>query len=215
MINERLVTVLLISLGWLLGLLSPAVTKRINRAYDKKEFLKVLDTELNELRYRLAATVYLIESHYGQVDRALLQWLYPIVKRYKGPNPSKNILGNIEAKLNLDDEQIKAFSEQIQAVETGLMLKKHALPILDSYLTLLPALDKVLQNRLVDIKTNLNLLNEEVDEARFYFRLTFNGKLSEENYARVLLNFKDHVQNFSSRAKNVADKISGILSKEE
>ena len=49
--------ILLLLLGWLFGLLSPAIVDAIRKYREAKELKVALWTELRELRYRLACTV--------------------------------------------------------------------------------------------------------------------------------------------------------------
>ena len=52
-------------------------------------------------------------------------------------------------------------------------------PLLNTRLQVLWRLDEFLQRQLLDVRSNLDLFNEEVDEARYFLRLTFNVLESE------------------------------------
>lgn len=57
--------VLLILLGWCLGLLGPAIIVAIKDKRESTVIKEALKSELHELRYRLLLTVYLVESKYS------------------------------------------------------------------------------------------------------------------------------------------------------
>ena len=90
-------------------------------------------------------------------------------------------------------------------------MKKYTAPLLESKFALISSLDAPLQNRLLEIRTNLNLFNEEVEEARYYFQLTFNGSLSNQNREIATNNLKQCYLKVASSAKIVVNHISQIL----
>jgi hypothetical protein len=199
--DETLANVLFLFLGWLLGLLSPIIVDANKRRRENREVRVALQTELKELKFRLACVVYFVEMRFGEVNRKFLEWLHPIVKDYSGLNPSDSILKSIESQLDLNDQQINALAEHSKAApEGGLSLKKYAVPLLESKFALLSAFDTQFQNRLMEIRTHLSLLNEEVDQARYYFRLTFDSGVTTDNHARAVDNLINCYRNFASRA---------------
>jgi hypothetical protein len=60
--------VLALTFGWLLGLLSPSITKRIERAYRKSELKRALLAELDELAHRVAILAFFLRDRTGQLD---------------------------------------------------------------------------------------------------------------------------------------------------
>ncbi|WP_116811182.1 hypothetical protein [Steroidobacter cummioxidans] len=209
--DDTLSKTLFLFLGWLLGLFSPVIVDAIKRRRENREIRDALRIELSELRYRLACAHYFIQMRFGTVDRALLSWVSPILKNYTGLNPSENISKSIEMQLSLDDGQIAALARNDKASpDAGLSVKKYTAPLLESKFALLSGLDTPLQNRLLEIRTNLNLLNEEVDQSRYYFQLTFNSGVTENNRSRAVDNLGQCYLNLASRAKNVADHIGQI-----
>ncbi len=76
--------ILFLFMGWLLGLLSPVIVDSIKRKREIREVRLGIMTELRELQYRLTGVVFLISKHFGNIDRALLQWAHDIVVEYEG-----------------------------------------------------------------------------------------------------------------------------------
>ena len=204
-------TVLFVFLGWLLGILSPIIVDAIRKKQDIRDVRAALETEVHELQYRLACVAYFIEKRFGDVNRKFLEWLRPILVSYRGLNPSADILKFIETQLALTDDQIKALALHSKAApEGGISLKKYQVPLLDSKISSLASLSTSLQNHLLELKTHLSLLNEEVDEARYYFRLTFQSSVTGENHDRVNENLTSCYKKYGARARQVADLIRNI-----
>src|SRR3990170_5337161 len=73
--------ILFLFLGWLLGLLSPIVVDAIRRRREIKEVKNALLSELGDLQFRLANTVWLTSIRAGQYNRSFLDWFKPIIER--------------------------------------------------------------------------------------------------------------------------------------
>lgn len=114
-------TILLVFLGWLLGLLGPIIVDVIKTRHKNIEIRKAIIAELNETRLRLAIAVYQIESGFGSFDRNLLAWILPILEGYKGPNPSTSLAESIHKQLSFDDLQLEAFAKQNKAKPGGAL----------------------------------------------------------------------------------------------
>jgi len=81
---ESLEKVLFLILGWLFGLLSPAIVNSIHKRREAREVKIAILPELHELQHRLALIVYLIENRYGKSNREFIEWIEPIMKGYHG-----------------------------------------------------------------------------------------------------------------------------------
>lgn len=204
--------ILFLFLGWLLGLLSPIIVDTIKRRRELKEFKKALITELREVQFRLMATVYLVATHMGKYDRNLLEWIRPIAERYTGINRIDRIFENVQKHLALTDDQLNIISERMaQDQNRGLNFKKYVVPLLDSKISHLHVFDQESQNVLLEIKTRLNLIHEDIDQYRFYFNQTFNSSLSSGNLELIRGNIRDSYENISQQARITADLIQRIL----
>ncbi len=196
-------------LGWLLGLFSPIIVDAIRQHREITAVKTALKTELEELRFRLACVVYRVAMHYGNIDRVLLEWFKPILSGYTGTNPAARVLSSVETQLELPEEKLKEYVKHATETEKeGLTIKKYLVPLLDSKFESLSKFDSAFQRNLVEIGAHLHLLNEEVDEARYYFRLTFDSGLSTENRSVVHENLGNAYRNYSTQAKLIANIIS-------
>ena len=69
---EKILTLLL---GWLLGLLSPALHERIRRGYRRSELSKALHAELSERRFDMAKVAFLFQTRKGSLPDDFLAWM--------------------------------------------------------------------------------------------------------------------------------------------
>lgn len=200
--------VLFLFLGWLLATLSPIIADAIRRRRDTKEVKGALLAELGELKYRMALASYNANKRFGSVDRAFLQWLQGLVAAYHGPAPAENLLKAIDMQLSLPDQALSALlaSERSQG-KSGLTLKKYAVPLLDARLATLTSLPTSIQVLLLEVRTHLRMLDEEVDDARYYFQLTFDPKVTGTNRQAVEQNLESGYRQYGDRARIVAEKI--------
>lgn len=197
----------LLLLGWLLGILSPAIVDGIRRRRETARVRSALRGELHELRYRMALAAYLLQMRFGTIDRKYLEWVRGAVSSYPGASQQDPTLRFVESQLGLPDDQIAALAQHQKASSEGaLSVKKYALPLLDARVGSLWELDEELQKHLLEVRANLDLFNEEVDQARYYFGLTFQN-LGEENYRRVETNLVGCYLNIASRAEILVEKI--------
>lgn len=200
----------LLALGWLLGMLGPVVTEAIKRQRENNLVQVALASELRELSYKLALANYLINIHFGTVDRTYLQWLQRATANYVGPSRSETIEPSIEMQLGLPDAQLAALVQTQKAnKDTNIVVRKFIVPLLDARVSSLWCLDSRIQILLLDIRGSINLLNELVDQARYYTGLTF-GKLEGENYLRVVSNLEGCHRQYAERAKRIITKIEEL-----
>jgi len=64
-----------------------------------------------------------------------------------------------------------------------------------------------LRSQLLEIKTRVGLLNEGVDEARYYFNLSFQNGINPENYEIANGNMIQAYKQYASQAPIVVDLV--------
>lgn len=199
-------------IGWGLGVLNTLGVDWYRRHREDSETRKAIRNELWELRYRMAAVVFTIRSNLGTIDRATLEWLHPIVLNYNGLYASDHLAANIGKILTKTDPEIAALAQKDKSPpEMGMALKKYAAPLLDSKFTLVSTFPIALQTRLLEVRALLNMYNEEVDQARFYFRMTFDKHENEGNYDRAVANLVSTHKHAANTAQRIVDHIGKIV----
>jgi len=212
MSEDTIEKLLLLTLGWLLGMLGPVVTEAIKKRRENCQVRLALAAELREVSYKLALANYLVNIHFGTVDRPYLQWLQGVTSNYKGPSLTETTQPSIEMQLGLPEVQLVALV-RAQTAEKGknIVTQKVIVPLLDARVSSLWYLENRVQVLLLDIRSNINLLNELVDQARYYSGLTF-GKLEGENYNLVVDNLDGCHRQYAERAKRIVTKIEELSS---
>lgn len=207
-------TVLFLLLGWLFGLLSPIIVDSIKRRHEIKEVKVALIIELQELQYTLMGMVFLIADHTGKYDRKLLEWMRPIAERYEGIHSTDSILKMVKSLLTLSNEQLAIAVEKSKGDSNkGLSLKKHFAPLLDSKIAQLGAFDQPFQNILLEVRSHLNMINEQIEHYYFYFNKTFDSSLTEENRVNIGKNMQGSYNVISEQARIVVDLIEKLSKK--
>lgn len=203
--------VVMIIIGWALGLLSPLIAEKAKLKKKKMQLLNAISIELHELRAKLACTSYLL-GKYAKFNREFLEWCFSILSDYKGTESVKNILNDIEKLLNLNDDQIESVRESTALRKSmGLSLKHYEIPFTLSHAGELSILDIRTQNIILNIKFHIGSLNGEIDMAMKYHFMTYDSSISEENHEILLEDIKRTYVYIQKQAMLVTDKIGEFL----
>jgi len=125
------------------------------------------------------------------------------------------MLRHIETLLKSSDEEIDAYAKEMaqQKDVVALNLKKYSLPFLKSNMSSISLLDMKLQRLIIQIRTRLNMVNEEIDLNFFYYVKTFDSTLSEDNSAIIKNNLNQSYQNISRQYRMIVDQITRLTDK--
>lgn len=203
---------LFLLVGWLLGLAAPIIVDRIRERRQTAQIKSSVLIELTEIQYKLALTVYELSMRIGIWDRSVLEWLKSILEDYAGVRAEARIAESIERLLACSDKDLAAAAERGKAVRIGAVgFRKYNTPFIDGHKGNLALLPTDLQNLLIEVKAQLAILNEQIDDARFFYRKTFDSDISPENYAIVEKNLKGVYADMCQHAQNIADLVSKCL----
>lgn len=202
--------ILLLVLGWLLGLLSPAVVDAIKHRRESERGRTALLGELDDLAMILTLASLKATRASGKTDRTHLEWL--IVRIEDSPESSdySDLIKKIKNALTLTDEQLAEADAWIsQNVNSAPALQIYPAPLLDSRVSALWTFDTDLQRKLLAIKRNITILDGMVLQLREYFRMTFD-ELSPKNRDIVDANMKQLYENYAERARIIVDSIRDL-----
>lgn len=208
-------SILYIFLGWLLGLSSLPITERIKRHYQKQDVRCGIISELKEMKVRLVLYIYLLTEKIGTYDKELIAWTKEHLAGYEGSIPTKRMLSNLEKMSKASNDQLKAVQSRFSRDEGGFSLKKLHLPFLESKIDFLPLFSSQFQSLIYNIRSGIQIINEDVENGVFYHRLTFDSSLTSENHERVLENIKSGYENMRTQAKTAVEKISELITRQE
>ncbi len=181
--STEIQAVLMLILGWLLGLLSPSI---INYIQDKKKAIKIkksLLSEMEECQIIMANVAYLIESKYVAINHKLFDDLINIYENYNGINDYNDKLVRLKKLKKKPKEELETITERqlYENMDKFLSFKKYDLPYLRSKINDISLLDENVQSNLLQLNFKLNLFNSEVEESKFHYQLTFSSEVSNEN----------------------------------
>jgi len=181
--STEIQAVLMLIVGWLLGLLSPSI---INYIQDKKKATKIkksLLSEIEECQIVMANIVYLIESQYIAINHKLFNDLIDIYENYNGINNFDDKLLRLNELKKIPESELKKITEVelYKNIDKFLTFKKYDLPYLKSRMNDISLLDENVQSNLLQLNFKLNLFNSEVEESKFHYQLTFSSEVSDEN----------------------------------
>jgi hypothetical protein len=197
----------LLALGWLGGILSPALVEAIKAKRETEAVLAAAKGELNEVAYRLVLASYNVSIHLGSTDRQFLKWVQDSMILYHGGEPKERIAEYIADQLSWTDEALAAHvsNEAAKGVQ-GLVVPKFSLPFSDARTPSWHSLPASVRLELLAIHTDIRLLNDVVDQTRMYFNLTFT-KLEGSNPTTVVENLRGAYDQYGKRCRIAADRM--------
>jgi hypothetical protein len=197
--------------GWFLGLFSPLISTAIQQIFQSKQIKQAILNELNELKFRAAMNVEVLSPHYFPYNRAFLTWLFPYLEEFDNLYPGKTICRGTKAMLELTDDQINAYADMKIAEKPNptYHLKSFSLPYLDSHIASVGFFSEEFQRKLLEVRTQISLLNEEIAKSQYYFDKTFDN-LTPENHTIISNNLSDCYIHVARMLRRVVDKIDKL-----
>jgi len=204
-------SMVLVIVGWLLGVLSPAMIEIIRRQRDYPLLQQSLRADLAELRLLLALSAIGLKTAQGLLDRELLEWQRDVLSSHRGKSDMAKMLERTNTMLSYSDADLSALAafEAQNKVATGHGLKKFSAPTISAMIPTLWQLPRGLQVELLEINQALSHLNEEVEYAQYYFRLTFEN-LASANHAIAKANLTSSYMNIAGMATRLVEKIDHV-----
>jgi hypothetical protein len=138
-----------------------------------------------------------------------LDWVLPVLENYKGPNPAEEIADLVRKNIELSDDQVAELAKiKIISKGKGLSLKKYHLQYLEARLADLGGFDEKSQALLLNIRGKVDLYNQEVDEARFYFKLTYDAGISSQNHKSAIENLEEMYRHIAKLDRDIVERIN-------
>lgn len=207
MTHETAEKLALLILGWLLGLLAPAIVDGIKKTRENKLGRAAIRVELTQLRERLILAAYMADEHLGTQTREKIQWA---LERLESRGDDK-VRGGMKMRLSLPDEQFDALVANLAGQGTqSVRMQNYGTPLLDARVSALWSFSTESQRTLIQLKTEMGFLEDAVAQSRFFNELTFKD-LSSENYKIVVQSVKDHIATYATRARRAVYIIEKFL----
>lgn len=199
-------------LGWLLGLLSPRIIDRIAAKYSRRALAAAIRSEAEDLQYRVSISSFLLAQRFGNVDRDYLVWLKPRLVQYKGNEPVASIRKFVESLLNGSEDQLVAISQHMRGEEgMGLSLKHFSANLIESNLAAIHHFPAEFQRRVHEFRNHMSVLNQEIDRAIEWHRMTFDSSMSSENHRLLVEDLNAKYNVIQGMCMRVSDRLQGIV----
>lgn len=204
----------LVFLGWLLGLVGPAIQERIRRRYQLDRIRNAILSELTQLREQCASTTVTIEAKAGRLSKDLLTWHRSVHGDHPLPPPLDQLTEVTQRLERADDVVFQELAPRLKSPPGGgINLKEFDLPYTKVKVTDLDLLSESGRRRILDILARIRIFNQHVDESRFFFKLTFDGGISEANHASAQAQVQASYDAASQQSRLISDLV-GLALKE-
>jgi hypothetical protein len=199
-------------LGWLLGLLSPRIVDTIKAKYARRALAAAIRSEAEDLQYRVSISSFLLAQRSGNVERDYLVWLKPRLMQYKGNEPVASTRKFVELLLNGTEDQLVAISQHMRVEEgVGLSLKQFSANLIESNLGAIHSFPAEFQRCVHEFRNHLSVLNQEIDRALEWHRMTFDSSMSSENHRRLVEDLNAKYATIQGMCMRVSDRLQAII----
>jgi hypothetical protein len=163
---------------------------------------------------RTAMTAYSLHGHLGRWDREFFGWLSRVLECYDGEHNTDrdDLLSSLRKFEALSDVELSSLAEQkrSQTEGTDLGLRKYNLPYLGSNIHILASFPPVVQRKILEVRAQLEMLNEMIDQTRDYVPMTFDANMSVENRLALEGNIERTYQHIGQRLRYLCDLVGEI-----
>lgn len=201
-----------IILGWLFGLLSPQIVDSIRLKYRQRNIAQAVATEARDLQYRLAIVSFLIAQRYGTINRSYLSWLEPVLEQYQGNEPSKAVKDLVFFLRDASDDTFAAMIAASRAeADMGLTLKRYSVSFIENHLPDITSFPTGYQSHIHEFRNHFIILNQEIDGALQYQKMTWDSSMTEENHLRLTQELIRRYAGLQDIFKRVCDCLQPLI----
>lgn len=208
--------ILVLFVGWALGILSSPITDAIRRRSVKRRITRAVVTELQSLQDAFASVVIRVSRRRGVLTHSLLDALRATLMSTAQPGPATKTLKTIDDLLEMDESALAADRAlESPAPQTFLSLRVQGLPFLESHLHRLDFYGHETQRRLLQIHAGAQMFNQYADEAKHYHLLTFDEGTSPGHLAALNANIELCYGRAAEKGSELVSQIAALLQSPE
>jgi hypothetical protein len=206
---------LAVFIGWLLGMGSNILLKKIERNEKIEDFKNGLQTELLEMLLASSSTTFLLKHHLGGIDHNFLKWFGKVTSVLPEKIPYQQGTESLEQVMDLSPEQLEFLFKKTQPPQNiGKGLKQYFPVYINNNLNLIPLLKEDIRAELFKFLRRIELINQETNRYLFYFDKTFDPASCDVNKDILqdnMLNSIKGIQTISIDTANIIVKILPLL----
>lgn len=199
---------LLLFLGWLLGLLSPVIQERIRRTYRRSELLSAIRSELSTHQYRMALVAWMMRAKIVNMPDEFAAWIVKATKNYRGPEYSPNILTMVSMAAQQPRATREAALKLLSDPTKGKSLKEYALPVFEAHRPELSSFPLRVQEAVLQVIVQTDLYNQHVRFLQGQFDKTFS--CPADQYEIIAGNLNKGYLELAEIAQRIADAIDHV-----
>jgi hypothetical protein len=202
-------------LGWLLGLASAPLAEWVKDRRRKNQVAIAIRRELHELQYRLALVSFSVELDVGDgFNRDFIARTKQLVSGYRGALLDPEMMRKLDVFLKYTDAETAEYVAHVRAKNRGKVIPPFEAPYLDSVMGDLRLFSPDVQTSLLSIRAHLGMLNDHIETSAYYERLTFTN-LEGENYATVVANGRQGLQQVGKLSRRIAEMIQALYPEDQ
>lgn len=200
------------AIGSLASVFGSLVLVFIQERGDRKNLREGLRIEFAEIKDLMALKAFYVASHLGLLNREFLKWIQKAVGGHRGIQITPEMVRMLDGMLSKTDKELQATSETKKAPnDKGLSLKNIELPFLEVNLGKLSLLNVKEQSRALVVRNCISLVNQNIEEARFYYQATFAPGTHPENMEQLKFNCKESYVHVLRQLRRAVDQINDFL----
>ncbi|GHD45507.1 hypothetical protein SAMN05216429_105230 [Marinobacter persicus] len=206
---------LALMLGWLLGLLAPAIQQHISVKRKLPAVEQQVAVEMRELSRQLVIISFLCASRSLNLSKDMVVWCRDEFERLgdNGDNYFQELAAQIGETAELSSAQIdQRNTREAQKNFVGLSLKKYELPYTAANAQFILNFDSDTQTVIWEISNRINTLNQEIDLVRQYQMMTFDESISAQNHRIIIDQIKEKYRFISTYSRQLVERASLITS---
>lgn len=203
----------LLVIGWVLGIVSSPITDAIRRRMAKQRFSRALRTELRSLQDTLAFVVIQIARRRRVLSRSLLEALLSTLQA-SGQVPGQGrAIKAIEGQLEVDDLAQTGTTPPATFPQplAPQVLRANGGSFLDAHFHRLDLYSVGTQRLLVELHAGTAIYNEHVSEAMNYHLMTFDTGIGKTRREALLAAIETCYERAAERASDLVSRIAELL----
>jgi hypothetical protein len=206
---KELQPVLLLLMGWAMGLLSPGIVERIRRKYRQRDVMQAVIDELHGLRFTMMWVAYTVRAHNCKVTDEFLDNILPIIDAYHGPDRDERSITSLKESRQRAETERAAIHQTLRKPGVVGGVRQYSLPLFVTQLADLAICSLPFQRAVLNVRYHLDLFNQIAARVQTWNDKTVTG-LDEPNHAVAVNNADQEFRAMGARAEIVINAINNL-----
>ena len=207
---ETVANLLFVLTGGLLGFGGSLILDSVRRRQRRKDFICGVLVEFSVLKFKMALVNFGLHQSLCSLPDELFEWLLPLVDGYEGPLKNTPVAKAMRELAALNLEERTALAEATRDSKKSPRMATFSIPFVEYNIAAVSLCSPVLQNRILEIKNQLEYYNQEVTFLLNMLAKTFEPNLEEFTKTAIETNIENGYRNLADRGRQIADLISEL-----